>query len=97
MDTLKVISPSKWAARKTRFLESIKKAGAVGLTGTGKTEKRRPQRWLASHQSRQDAKASKSMFAAWRCRRYRKKESPNKDIALERHYRVVPGWIRRCI
>lgn len=97
MDTLKVISPSKWAARKAHFTELIEKMGAVGLTGGKNSEQRSLQKPLASHQRKQDAKASKSMLAAWRCRRSHRKESPNKGIALERHYRVVPGWVRRCI
>lgn len=96
MDAFSTTFPGEWAARKTHFAELIEEMRAVGLPGMGKTEKRRPRRWLASRQNKQDAKTSKSMFAAWRCRRCQKTESPNKGIALGRHYRVVPGWTRRC-
>ena len=68
METFQAISPSEWAARKTRFGELLEKMGAVGLTNAEKAERRSLQRWLASHQGRQDAKKSNSLLkdqVAW--------------------------------
>lgn len=49
--------------------ELIEKTDAAGLTDAKRSEKRSLQRYLTSHQGRQDTESSKGMLAAWLRRR----------------------------